>query len=76
MSFTKLDTYDYDIQGNVIRIALVGSNDPTLVDVLSELDESNGHIYVEGRRYIFAGYEIIKSHVSGNFLDLYVAENY
>lgn len=58
--YTKLDTYDYDILPGVIRIHLCGKNDPDLVDIMSEIDRSNGNIYVEGRRYTYLNeYEIV-----------------
>ena len=70
---TKLDTYDYVALPGVIQVSLTGTNDPILVDILSELDKSNGKIYVEGCYYLFLGYEI--HNVQGHtVLDLQVVE--
>lgn len=58
----KLDTYDYCILPGVIQIALDCSSDPAMVDILSDIDRSNGKIYVEGRYFLMAGYELYTDH--------------
>lgn len=50
---TKLDTYDYDILPGVIRVHINGKNDPDIVDIMSEIERSDGRIYVEGYRYSY-----------------------
>lgn len=59
MSLTKLDIYEYRLLTGVIQIAIEGNNDPIIVDILSEIDRSNGRVYVEGQYFIMTGYEII-----------------
>lgn len=59
MSLTKLDTYEYRLLPGVIQIAIEGTNDPIIVDILSEIDRSNGRVYVEGQYFIMTGYELI-----------------
>lgn len=62
MEWTKLDSYNYTLFPGVISIKLMGTNDPDLVDIMSEINRSNGKIYVEGHRYRYTGkYEIIGS---------------
>ncbi len=58
-TLTKLDTYDYVLLPGVIQVTLSGTNDPILVDIYSELEKSNGYIYVEGNYYLCQGTEII-----------------
>lgn len=53
MMFTKLDAYDYDILPGVIRIRINGTNDPDIVDIMSEIERSKGNIYVEGYYYLY-----------------------
>jgi hypothetical protein len=50
---TKLDAYDYIILPGVIRIRLMGTNDPDIVDIMSELNRSSGSIYIEGHRFSY-----------------------
>lgn len=47
----KLDSYDYVVLPGIIKVKLDSSSDPTLVDIFSEISNSNGFIYVEGRYY-------------------------
>lgn len=69
----KLDNYDYDIRSGKIRIHLSGTNDPDLVDIMSEIDRSHGRIYVEGRYFNYLDYRIDRE--SGQpFIDLNVEE--
>lgn len=58
---TKLDSYDYYLLPGVVQIELASTKDPTLVDILSELDKTNGRMYVEGHYYILVGHEVIKA---------------
>ena len=53
MGLTKLDSYDYLLLPGVIRIELDNTNDPDVVDILSEINRSEGRIYVEGYRYLY-----------------------
>lgn len=71
---TKLDRYDYDISFNVIRINLTGTNDPDLVDIMSEINRSNGRIYVEGRQFDYVDYHIGTDNQGRAFIDLDVRE--
>ena len=69
----KLDNYDYDIRSGLIRIKLSGTNDPDLVDIMSEIDRSNGRIYVEGRYFNYLNYRI-DTEFGQPFIDLSVDE--
>ena len=73
MSLAKMDLYDYVILPGIIRIALSATNDPTLVDILSEIEAARGRIYADGHYYEFINYDIYTQ--SGNvFMDLQVVE--
>lgn len=71
MELTKVDSYDYTLIPGVVQVSLEGTNDPTLVDILSELDRSNGRLYVEGQYFLYTGYDIVK-HKGSTFLNLSV----
>lgn len=58
MPITKIDSYDFRIVDDGIEISIDGTNDPTLVDILSELDRTNGRLYVDGEHYLFTGYNM------------------
>lgn len=58
MNLTKLDIYDYEILPGVIKIRVESTKDPTMVDILSDIDRSNGRIYVEGQYFLMAGSDI------------------
>lgn len=75
MSLAKMDLYDYLILPGIIRIALSATNDPTLVDILSEIELANGRIYADGCYYNFLGYQIYTQ--DGNvFMELEVVETH
>lgn len=74
MVITVLDNYDYVILPGVIRIELSATNDPDLVDIMSEIERSNGSIFVEGSRYSYLDDYLIFSDEKGVFIDLYVVE--
>lgn len=59
MSLAKLDNYDYYFLPGVVQITMDSSSDPILVDILSEIDRSNGKVYVEGRYFMMSGYDIV-----------------
>lgn len=74
MNMAKLDTYDYFIMPGVIQITISGTNDPSLVDIFSEIDRSNGRIYVEGLFFLMVGYDIVT--IGGrHYLNLKVTES-
>lgn len=54
----KLDTYEYCLLPGVIRIALDRTNDPIIVDILSEIDRAKGRVYVEGQYFMMYGYDV------------------
>lgn len=58
---TKLDAYDSEIVPGAIRIAISGTNDPDIVDIMSELHASNGKIYIDGQYYQYLDYSFHKS---------------
>jgi hypothetical protein len=70
----KLDGYNYKIFRDIIRIKLSRTNDPILVDIMSDIYNSGGNVYVEGNYYSYSGkYEIVTRR--GNaFLELHVTE--
>lgn len=73
---TKLDAYDYQILPGVVRVRVDSTHDPTLVDILSELERSNGYLYVEGHYYLNYDYAVVtERHPNGEtFLDLKVVQ--
>ncbi len=74
MNVTKLDAYDYSLYPGIIRIRLNSTNDPDLVDIMSELNRSNGKIYIEGLRYTYMGnYRIFNRGIEA-YVELDVSE--
>jgi hypothetical protein len=68
---TILDEYDCVVMSDRIRISIDSTRDPSLVDIMSELHESNGNIYFDGAYYMFSGdYDI--QNIDGCYLDLYL----
>lgn len=53
MKLAKLDTYDYELLPGVIRISINGTTDPDIVDIMSEIQATDGRIYVEGYHYSY-----------------------
>ena len=49
----KLDTYDYIILPGVIRIKISSRTDSIMVDILSDIENSDGWIYVDGFYYSY-----------------------
>ena len=74
MRLTKLDRYDYDILSGTIRIRLCGTNDPDLVDIMSEIMRSDGRIYIEGRHFRYLDDYRIHGDCDESFIDLQVKE--
>lgn len=74
VKLTKLDRYDYDIFSGTIRIKLCGTNDPDLVDIMSEISRSKGRIYLEGKHFLYLNNYNINSANGETFIDLYVKE--
>lgn len=72
-SLTKLDSYNYFVLPGVIQVLITGNTDPILVDILSEIDRSNGKIYLEGCYYLFLGHEIYSTG-GRTYLELKVVE--
>lgn len=66
----KLDAYDYAILPGIIRIRLNGTNDPDIVDIMSEVYNTDGLIYLEGYRYNYLDNYRIYRDVGGSFLEL------
>jgi hypothetical protein len=61
MGLAKLDSYDYTLYNGTIRIYVAGTNDPSLVDILSDISRAEGKIYVEGEYYLYLdNYRLIK----------------
>jgi len=74
MGMTKLDAYNYEIIPGIIRIHIDGTTDPDLVDIFSEIDTSEGRIYVEGRRYLYLGNYHIQPYNGKAYVDLDVVQ--
>lgn len=74
MKVTKLDAYDYSIHEGYISIRLASTNDPDLVDIMSELNRSKGKIYVEGHRFLYLDNYRLFSTGSESFIELDVEE--
>ena len=72
MEWTKLDSYDYQLFPGVISIRLIGRNDPDLVDIMSEINRSNGKIFVEGRRFMYDDKYQIVGRGRNSCIDIYV----
>lgn len=72
MEWTKLDNYDFEVLPGVITIKLCGTNDPDLVDIMSEIDRSGGKIYLDGNRYQYANRYEILGQGKDAFIDIYV----
>lgn len=65
--------YDYIILPGIIQVTLDGTNDPIMVDILSEIDNARGRIYADGTYYDFLNYKIHHQD-SQAYLDLEVIE--
>lgn len=74
MEWTKLDRYDCEVLPGVISIKLIGRNDPDLVDIMSEIDRSDGKIYLDGKRYFYMNRYEILGRGRGTIIDLYVRQ--
>ena len=69
----KLDCYEYYVLPGIIQIQLTATNDPSLVDILSEIENANGNLYLDGHYYIMVGYNIVSA--SGEvYLELSVSK--
>lgn len=76
MELAKLDSYDYQILPGLIRIFVDGVNDPDLVDIMSEIQNSGGSIYIDGIYYIYLDNYCIIDTPEASYLDLFVVENH
>ena len=74
MKLAKLDGYDYEVIGSIIRIQMVSSNDPDIGDIMSEIRLSD-MIYLEGMFLEYQDYRIIKEG-ENVYLDLFVHVNH
>ena len=71
MESVKLDAYDYRVYSGIIEIQLCGTNDPDLVDIMSEIELAGGRIYLDGVRHRYQHYKIV-GRGKGARLELYV----
>lgn len=74
MKLTKLDAYDYDVHPGIIRIKLMSTTDPDLVDIMSEIYRSRGNIYVEGCHYSYLDNYRLLTEGGDAFLELDVVQ--
>lgn len=73
MTSSKLDVYDYMVLPGVIRIGISGVRDPILVDILSEIRQVDGRIYVDGFHYLYMDeFDIVVDGEAGSYMDLKV----
>lgn len=73
MELAKLDSYDYVILPGTIRILISGSNDPDIVDIMSEISRAEGSIYVDGFYYSYLDIFTIDKNENGYYMDLQVS---
>lgn len=70
MKLAKLDSYDYELLPGVIRININGPTDPDIVDIMSEIQATDGRIYVEGYHFSYLdNYRLLP-----NYIELDVVE--
>lgn len=75
MELAKLDIYNYIILPGIIRIQISGSNDPILVDILSEIESADGRIYVDGYYYMYLdNYDVCSRECKVPHIDIEVVE--
>lgn len=72
MNLVKLDAYDYIVFPDKIRILTNGSNDPDIVDIMSEIALADGHIYLDGDYYLYLDMFTIGKNEHGHYMDLQV----
>lgn len=69
---TILDEYNCTDMYDRLRISIDSPRDPSLADIMSELYQSNGHIYFDGVYYRYNDHYSIDVCESGWYLDLFV----
>ena len=74
MEWTKLDRYNCEVLPGIISVKLCGTNDPDLVDIMSEIDRSGGKIYLDGKRYEYLNNYKIGGIGRDSYIDLYVKQ--
>jgi hypothetical protein len=72
---TILDEYDCTVMLDRLRISIDSPRDPSLVDIMSELHQSNGYVYFDGAYYYHSGLYHIDVCESGWYLDLFVSND-
>lgn len=70
----KLDSYDYMVLPGIIRIRLTATNDPDIVDIMSEINRNDGLIYLEGDRYSYLNDYNIYKYRDTAYLELHVVK--
>lgn len=70
----KLDAYDYVILPGVIRIRVGSTNDPDVVDIMSEISRSGDVIYLEGDYYSYLDNYRLHSYNNESFIELDVVQ--
>lgn len=71
---TKLDMYDYSMGPGVIWIKLNKTNDPILVDIMSDIHNSSGKIYLDDRYYEYKNEHNIIKRNNDVYLELHVVQ--
>lgn len=74
MEWTKLDNYKCTVLPGIISVELIGRNDPDLVDIMSEINRSEGKIYLDGKRYLYMDRYVIGGRGKSSYIDLYVKQ--
>lgn len=81
MGLAKLDMYNYtilqrlhDASEYIIRISVNRTNDPDIVDIMSEIHRYDGKIHIDGRYYSYLdNYELYTTD-TGVYIDLNVVD--
>lgn len=69
---TILDEYNCADMLDRLRISIASPRDPSLADIMSELYQSNGHMYFDGSYYVHNGRYDVAFGELGWYLDLFV----
>lgn len=70
-SVTVLDEYDCADLLDRIRVRIDSPRDPSLSDIMSELYNSDGLVYFDGKYYNYNGEYVVAVNERGWFLDLF-----
>lgn len=77
--YTKLDNYNYEFieyDGKIetIRIHVTGISDVDIADIASDINDSDGNIYVERHYFVFNGIHSVRADNKQVYVDILVSE--